>query len=431
MVILALAACVSVSQPMAHRAPSEMVTSDPQELPSRGPTTKTLTDRAIERFEERVNRNPLSAPNYTILGQLYLRRARETGDVANYPRAERALRRALELKPDYPTAQTLLASVLMAQHRFTEALALVEDAYAKNPKDLSAFAIMGDAHLELGHYAEADKLYRELARQDANAPVLVRLAHLEELNGRQDEAQQTMQRAADMAMESGMTAEEKAWYRVRLGHLFLDRGQIDAAAGHCEAALVLAGHSAVAVAGLGEVRAAQGRYDEAIELYQRAVQIQVEPSFLIMLGDLHARTGALKRAQDYYEQAETLAKHSTIHQAYRRELSLLYANHDWKPTEALALAQADLDTRRDIYAYDTLAWALYKNNQPGEAAAAMIEAMKLGTQDARLYYHAGAIYSRLGQPETARRYLEQALRINASFSVLHADDARRLLARLP
>jgi Tfp pilus assembly protein PilF len=56
--------------------------------------------------------------------------------------------------------------------------------------------------------------------------------------------------------------------------------------------------------------------------------------------------------------------------------------------------------------------------------------MKLGTQDANIYYHAGMIYYRLGDPQQARQYLRQALHLNPHFSLRHADQARSILKKL-
>ena len=94
---------------------------------------------------------------------------------------------------------------------------------------------------------------------------------------------------------------------------------------------------------------------------------------------------------------------------------------------ALALARRELDVRRDIYAHDLLAWALYKNGQPEAARTAMAEALGLGTRDARLFYHAGMIERALGDLGAATRYLRCALETNPHFHPLQADEARRTL----
>ncbi len=115
---------------------------------------------------------------------------------------------------------------------------------------------------------------------------------------------------------------------------------------------------------------------------------------------------------------------------YNRELALFYADHERKLPEALELARRELEVRKDLYTYDVLAWALYKNGQPQEALSAMRRALSLGTQDARLFFHAGMIYHRLGQPQEAERYLQRALAVNPAFHIFHAEVAGRTLEAL-
>jgi Tfp pilus assembly protein PilF len=54
----------------------------------------------------------------------------------------------------------------------------------------------------------------------------------------------------------------------------------------------------------------------------------------------------------------------------------------------------------------------------------------LGTQDARLFYHAGMIHYHLGDAVKAREYLRRALSTNPHFHVLHASLAERTLQEL-
>jgi hypothetical protein len=55
--------------------------------------------------------------------------------------------------------------------------------------------------------------------------------------------------------------------------------------------------------------------------------------------------------------------------------------------------------------------------------------LRLGTRDAQLLYHLGAIRLGLGKSADARTLLEQALRQNPRFDPAGADDARQLLER--
>ena len=83
---------------------------------------------------------------------------------------------------------------------------------------------------------------------------------------------------------------------------------------------------------------------------------------------------------------------------------VFYANDDRDVAKALDLAKQDSYSLPDIYGYDALAWALYKNKRFNEAAEAMTRAMALGTQDATLYAHAGLIEHERGHSAQALSY---------------------------
>lgn len=108
-------------------------------------------------------------------------------------------------------------------------------------------------------------------------------------------------------------------------------------------------------------------------------------------------------------------------------MALFWSDHDIKLDEALAMAQRQRSARQDIYTCDALAWALYKNNRLGEAKASIEEALRLGTRDALIYYHAGMIYDGLGDKRTAAKYLNLSFAINPTFDLLQAEKAKQIL----
>ena len=116
---------------------------------------------------------------------------------------------------------------------------------------------------------------------------------------------------------------------------------------------------------------------------------------------------------------------------YDRSLSLYLASQGIDTPRALALAEAEITTRRDIYGYDALAWALLANGRAAEARTAMTEALALGTRDAKLFFHAGMIEAALGNANEAREFLEDALATDPSFDPRGAAMARATLATLP
>jgi tetratricopeptide (TPR) repeat protein len=405
--------------PASDAQPSPPIPVRPDSELAYEPYRFNLTaDQSIEFFRRRTDVDPQDYLSLTSLAGAHIRKAREDGDHAAYERAEAALRRAIAIAPHHRAARVGLAVVSCARHRFAEGLRLAEELYRESPDDLEPLAVIGDARLELGRYDEADEAYRDLERRgpQPTAPaVLARLARMAELQGDPDRAVQLLALAADKQKQAHDFNTAGAWYAMRLGEVQLSQGRLDEAALQFESALRDHQRYPAALGLLAKVRAAQGRFDDAEDLYKRAIGIAPNLSLLIDLGDLYTKTGREFLARVNYDMVEKTARDATD---FDRELALFYCDHDRQLPKALELARRDLAARQDLYAYDALAWALYKNDRAEEAEAAITEALKLGTRDARLYYHAGMIAERLGKSEQAQAHLRRAREVNSHFSLL-------------
>jgi tetratricopeptide (TPR) repeat protein len=134
------------------------------------------------------------------------------------------------------------------------------------------------------------------------------------------------------------------------------------------------------------------------------------------LEDLYALAGKPDEARKQAEMVDMIDK---MEQAsglnVNRNLAMAYADRDRKVDRAVALVEGELRGRRDIYTYDALAWALYKNKKFEEAARAKEKALELGTPEPAFYYHAGMIERALGETDQARKHLQRALELNARF----------------
>ena len=389
------------------------------------------TGELVDFWRERVERNPKDYISYANLGGAFIRIARETGDVDSYSRAEAALEKALEINPNYSSAISYLATVLYAKHDFTGALKRAERIYSFDPGAAQALAVVGDSHLELGDYGEAESAYDKLLDLSQTPPVYSRLARLAELKGQPQEAIELLRRAAAEADDGVTSQESMAWYRLQLGNLYFNTGSIESAEGEYERSLKAFPAYVHAQAGLAKVQAARGDYDEAASLYGQVVDRYPIPEYVAALGDVHLAAG---REDEAVQQYDLVAAIDKLYKANGvntdLQMALFFADHDLRLGEALRQARTEYERRGSIQAADVLAWALYKSGQYEEARDYSEEALRLGTQDALMLFHAGMIYDRLGEYEKARDHLERAIQINPGFSVLYAGTAADTLRDL-
>ena len=186
------------------------------------------------------------------------------------------------------------------------------------------------------------------------------------------------------------------------------------------------------VLGYVKFAAANGNVAEAVSLYSHLVVRLPQPELVPALGDFYTLAGNNTAAQQQYETVSFIAELETTRgMMYGRPLALFYANHEINLEAALAAAEAELAIRPDVYGYDLLAWALYKNGRFAEAAAASEQALRLGTPEASFYYHAGMIAAAQGNPAQARAYLSLALQLNPHFDFIQAQIAQEALENLP
>jgi tetratricopeptide (TPR) repeat protein len=423
-VVLILCAASAWSQPGSHL----------------GPTSET--DKQIQILQGHVKKAPEDYAGYDELGSAFLQRARETGDIAYYDLAEQTLKKALALAPeDFRAADPLvhMALVYMGEHRFSDALAYGQKAIGTGSGNLAAFAIEGDAYIDMGDYDEAATAYSTVRGlgQAISSPLALaymgdsRMAYLCYLRGDSAESIRLMKSAIAAALQTKVPRENLAWLYFELGERYFQTGDLSNADLAYQSGITADPNHYRSIAGLAKVRAAQSKFEESIQLYQRSIAIIPFPVYVAELGDIYKKVGRANDAQQQYDLVVYIGHLSKLNQVLaNRELALFYADQGIKLPEALELARKELEVRHDIYTWDALAWVLYRNGRFQDAAEAINKALGLHTSDSLLLFHAGMIYHSLAQDSQAADFLTRALKTNPHFHVLQTEVARRTLEDL-
>ncbi len=389
---------------------------------------RSSTDGAIETLQSRLRQDPNDQPAYTQLGAAYLQKARETGDPTYYGKAESALLRALELNPDDFLAIAQMGALSLARHDFRQALDRGQKAHAISPETVLIYGVIGDAQVELGEYDAALETFQTMVDLRPDLSSYSRASYMRELYGDVDGAIEAMQRAVQAG---GPNAENTNWTRVQLGHLYFNSGRLEEAEAEYKRALAAYPGYVHAEAGLARTQAARREYGVAIQLYGDVVNRMPLPEYVIALGDVYEAAGRSVEARQQFDLVRA------IEQLYLSngvdtdlEMALFAADHGQAIDEALVRARRAFEKRPTIYAADTLAWTLSQAGQHEAAYELAQQALRLGTRDALLLFHAGMIAYRLGRAAEAQSYLEQAVTINPNFSVRYGGQAQDTLAAL-
>jgi tetratricopeptide (TPR) repeat protein len=398
-------------------------------LPDR-PNGITLSDRQLQVAQKLVRYLPNEPDGYNRLATAYLQKGRETGDFSYTLKAETALDRSLQLAPNNEAALKLRAVLLLTYHRFKAALDLTGQLQQRYPQDAQLYAAMTDALVELGDYEAAKASVQTLLDLHPSAPGYARLSYLRALHGDTTVAIAAMQKAVQSAHPQDR--EGLAWYRVHLGNELLNADRRVEAEREFDKALQIFPEYHLALAARAKAFLAAGDTDSAVEYYRRALARMPLPEIAIALGNLYAYLGNQTAAERQYQLVDFLEQTGgeAFRQAYAHQLAIFWADRETHLDRALALIQQERLTRSDIYTLDALAWCLFKLGRLPEAKQAIAQAMRLGTRDARIYYHAGAIYRGCGDKAAAREYLQKALAIDPVFDPLQAAIARNSLGAI-
>jgi len=432
-----VAACgATPSSPAASPSPTVVATASatpaailtPTPSPTAPPAiADSPTQELIDFLVGLVEAEPANGLAQRDLGLALLQRIRETGDPSMYGPAETALTTARDLLPDDPLVLVGIGAVQLGRHEFASALRTGSMALDAFPGDPSIRGVIVDALVELGRYDEAFAAAEALAADSPDLASLSRLSYAHELRGDLPAALAAMERAAT---SPGLAPENTAYVLALVGHLRRMTGDVDGAADAYAKALTLVPEHGPSLIGEGRLAVGAGDLAGARARFERAAAVVPLPEPVIALGETLEAMGDDDAATDQYDLARALI---TLSQAngvqVDVDLALFEADHGDAAT-ALALAEAGYAATPTVRAADARAWALHRLGRDEEAAAFATEALRLGSRDPLLLFHAGAIDAALGRDAQAREHLAAALTIDPGFSATGAAEARDILADL-
>ena len=387
----------------------------------------STTDAAIERLQTRLRSTPTDDGARLALAQAFLQKGREVADPTFATRAATLLDDLGRRAADDPAVLVARGGLALVRHEFTEALEHGRRAVTLAPGNASALGVVVDAANELGRYDEAAEATQAMVDAKPNLASLARASFARELRGDLTGAIQAMTQAVAAGPQVG---ENQAFAHVQLGHLLVTAGDLAGARASYEAAEVAFPGFAQARGGQARLLVAEGKAAEAAALLGDLVAEVPAPEFVVAHADALAGSG---RSAEVDDAADLVSAISDLYAAngVQLDVELVLFDADRGDTKgALARAEDAVEARPGVFSWDALAWARFRAGDIDSASEAMKKALRLGTRDPQLRFHAAAIAAADGDRAAAVEHLRIVQSTNPRFSARLWPEVRDLAVEL-
>jgi tetratricopeptide (TPR) repeat protein len=345
-------------------------------------------------------------------------RASLTGGPADFDAAEAAVAEALREFGPKEDLCLLKANLDFRFHRLAEVRRDLEMPTMLATR-MEGRAMKADLDFQEGRYEAARLEFQRLIEENRTWDNVARLAHWHGKLGDIEEADRLYEEAEDDLTAKQMRSY--AWLELQRGVLALTHGRFsDAARHYSRADASYPGHWQTDEH-FAELRAAEGNFLEAEELFLRVIARSPRPETQQALGELYTISGRAEEARIWLYRS--LAKYlesidgGGVH--YFHHLADFYIDARPEAEEAVRWARKDLEMRSNFSTQAAMANALYLDDQIDEAVKYIRLALQSGVRDAHIYASAAKICEACGEFDESKEYAEAALRINPRHDCFH------------
>jgi tetratricopeptide (TPR) repeat protein len=285
--------------------------------------------------------------------------------------AEARLRRAIELKPDYAETHYSLGNILRMTARYEEAIAHYKQSVAGRPDFADAWNNMGAALVERGDFDAARDAFQKAVELDPTRVVYHKNLALTKRFKSDDPQLAVME---ELARNVSVPEREQIDLQFALGKAYADLKQHDRSFQHLRRAIELKPDYAEAHYTLGYALAEQGKLDDAVVYYRRALALAPNANGHNNLGTTLEKQNKLDDAAAQFRRAlELEPQHATAHYNLGNNLRV-----KGRYEEAIAHFKQSIAGRPDSAdAWNNMGIALAEHGNLDEARDAYQKAVEL------------------------------------------------------
>ncbi|MGE5655405.1 MAG: tetratricopeptide repeat protein [Actinomycetota bacterium] len=375
-----------------------------------------------------VNSTETTAVHFNQRAEIYLSQGKIEEAIV-------AVEQALKIKPNFAPAFKTLGNALQAQGRMEEARHWYQKAIEIQPQFAEVYANLGSIYAQEQKWPEAIEHYQKAIAIKPNfAGVYRNLARLFSQMGKQEQAAESWYQA--FALEPQKIPPEEHF---NLGETLLAQGKLDQAIASYRRAIELKPDWAAAYQNLGEALKRQGKTEEAAACYRRAIELnganasignQGQDTLGVVevsnpIGNQGQDTLAAVQQQGARVAAQPVAPAINIEDAEAYIILGQGYFDQGKYEQAIAACKRAIQIKPDAVAvYKTLGNALQAVGKAEEALNWYARAVELKPDFAEVHANIGSVYAQQQKWQPAIAAYQKAISLKPDFAGAYRNFAK-------
>jgi len=348
-----------------------------------------------EFWSKRLGSDSTGVGDLGPLAGAYSKLFETRGDIQYLKDAEQVYKKAItvaaiKIQDGYKRA---LAKNYITQHRFKDAIILLEESYAGISNKHATELLLFDSYLEVGAYSKALQFLKKIENIN-QFDYLIRISKWSDHQGDLSAAIRYMQKALAIA-NSRKNLALQIWTNSNIADYYGHQGDIKASYNHYLKTLALQPDNAYAKKGIAWILYSK-EYNtaQASELIDHLLANHNLPDYYLLKAEMASYQGDSVLSEEYMQQFFTLANNPLYGDMYNTHKIMALVKTD--PYKALQLALKEVDNRTTPQSYQLLALAQLASNLKQEALATITSFVAGKTSDPMALLHSAQVYKANG-----------------------------------
>ena len=348
-----------------------------------------------EFWSKRLGSDSTGVGDLGPLAGAYSKLFETSGDIQYLKDAEQVYKKAItvaaiKIQDGYKRA---LAKNYITQHRFKDAIILLEESYAGISNKHATELLLFDSYLEVGAYSKALQFLKKIENIN-QFDYLIRISKWSDHQGDLSAAIRYMQKALAIA-NSKKNLALQIWTNSNIADYYGHQGDIKASYNHYLKTLALQPDNAYAKKGIAWILYSK-EYNtaQASELIDHLLANHNLPDYYLLKAEMASYQGDSVLSEEYMQQFFTLANNPLYGDMYNTHKIMALVKTD--PYKALQLARKEVDNRTTPQSYQLLALAQLASNLKQEALATITSFVAGKTSDPMALLHSAQVYKANG-----------------------------------